>query len=114
MTLENIQTAQKLLSIQRQIKELSKDFPLAIGAFGAFCCAIIIEKKEKRSINLKVLASYLMVSPATMTRHAKKLEAHEWLLLEKHGREVTAKPTNKSEEIAAKYLEFMGHFITKN
>ena len=111
MNLEITETAQNLILIQRQIKSLSRDFPLGIGAFGAFCCAIILEKKESRSINLKVLASYLMVSPATMTRYSKKLEAQDWLVLEKLGREVTARPTIKSENIAIEYLEFVGRLI---
>ncbi len=107
MNAENVKTAQHLIEIQRQVNILSEDFPLDLDTFRAFCCAIVIETQENRTINLKVLASYFSVSPATMTRHAKELERANFLSLEKQGREVVLSPTAKSYAIADNYLKYI-------
>ncbi len=107
MTIDDVQTALNLIKVHQRIRLISKDFPLSLENFRIFCSVIIIEKNAERTINLKILASYLNVPAPTMTRYAKKLEEKGWLILEKYGREVIVIPTDKSIEISQDYIDFI-------
>ena len=80
--------------------------------FREYSCALIAEKSlGNLKFNLTTLATYLMVSPATMTRYARSLEEKNWITLEKDGREVQIISTNKSIKAANAYISLVQKYF---